>query len=245
MEDLASDGIVAITGFMCSGIDAAGAEGTPCAAVVPAPLSDAKVRVLVDRYRFADAAQRGRATDPGGIEAAAYDRGRSEIEIHAQDSDITGAVAFGVFTYYRSGWPARSLIDLGCVNPNPGPETIGEDRAACRALGLTSAGRNRLFGNNTKGRGPNPHVEVALEGRGRMIAQGNYWGDLDPADGAGDAPGACAQFERPARGNAEPRVVQAVAGARCELYTVAGQGSPDPIDARFPLRADPRPGSRP
>jgi len=153
-------------------------------------------------------------------------------------------VAFGVFTYYRSGSPARSVIDLGCVNPNPDPETMREDRAACRAMGFTSTGRNRIFGNNTKGRSPNPHVEVALEGRGWMIAQGNYWGDIQPADGTGDALGECAVFERPGRANAEPRMVHAVRDARCERYTVAGQGTPDFIDGRFPLRADPRPPRR-
>jgi len=184
---------------MCSGVDKAAAVGTPCTASVPAPLSDARILLNVDGYRFADTRQRGRSSDPGGIEAAAYDQARSEIEIHVQNSDIIGAVAFGVFTYYRSGSPARSVIDLGCVNPNPDPETMREDRAACRAMGFTSTGRNRIFGNNTKGRSPNPHVEVALEGRGWMIAQGNYWGDIQPADGTGDALGECAVFERPGR----------------------------------------------
>jgi hypothetical protein len=39
----------------------------------------------------------------------------------------------------------------------------------------------------------------------------------------------------------EPLPARPIPNARCELYTVPGQGKPTGIDARFHLASDPRP----
>ena len=44
-----------------------------------------------------------------------------------------------------------------------------------------------------------PYVEVGLQGPGLMMAQGNYWGDINPLDGKGDALGECGCSTGPAR----------------------------------------------
>ncbi len=87
----------------------------------------------------------GRRTAPGSSSSAAYDQGRSTIEIHVQRSDITEASATGVYTFYIRGRPAKDVMDLGCVNPDPAG--TAPDPAACRRAGYTSIGQNRIFGN--------------------------------------------------------------------------------------------------
>lgn len=173
--------------------------------------------------------RRSRASGPGpGIETVALDQGRSVIEVHVQDSDLIGAAAPGFFSWYVPGRPARDIIDFGCVNPKPGnPATIGKDRRACRARGFTSVGRNRIFGNSTR---QARRTEVSLAGPGRMMAQGNYWGDLHPRDGRGDALGECSVWP--------DRMLDT---SRCILSKVTGQGNPEWIDGRFHLARDPRP----
>lgn len=120
----------------------------------------------VDGLRFTDTARHGQPNDAGAVEPAAFDQGRSKIEIHVQRNDIIGAAAAGVFTFYVHGWPAKDVIDFGCVNPAPGdPAALREDRAACRALGYPSPGLNRIFGNTRNSKSYSSHSEVALEGR--------------------------------------------------------------------------------
>jgi hypothetical protein len=232
-DNLVSDGLVVGTGFECSGV-----RHGDCAARQPVPESDARVALAVTGYRFADSRRRGRPGDAAAIETYAMDQGRSEIEIHVQDSDLIGAASPAFFTFYSRGRPARDLIDFGCVNPAPGnPSEMSEDRAACKAAGFTSPGRNRIFGNTLAGEWSSPVAEVALIGPGRMMAQGNFWGDRAPADGQGDTLGDCSRLITEATGD---RPVRLVPEARCELYDVPEQGAPKGIDARFQLLLDPR-----
>ena len=65
------------------------------------------------------------------------------------------------------------------------------DPAACRRAGYTSIGQNRIFGNVRNSKTNTPLSELALQGPGAMMAQGNYFGDIAPADGTGDALGEC------------------------------------------------------
>lgn len=242
MDNLTSDGINLQTGFICSGMKKGDIIGTvqcmvstPRGPLAPAPVSDAKVVLNARRFRFRDTKHKGRE-EAGAIEPVAFDQGRSIIEVHVEDSDLIGAAAPGFFTYYVPGRPARDIIDFGCVNPNPGaPSKIGKDRAACRARGFTSAGRNRIFANSAK-QNP-PRMEVALSGPGRMMAQGNYWGDLHPRDGRGDALGQCSVWD------ANEAFVRVIENSRCKLFRITGQGNPDWIDGRFHLIKDPRPSS--
>ena len=80
-------------------------------------------------------------------------------------------------------------MDLGCVNPDPAGTS--PDPAACRRAGYTSIGQNRIFGNSRNSKTHTPLGEIALQGPGAMMAQGNYFGDIAPADGKGDALGEC------------------------------------------------------
>jgi hypothetical protein len=244
LDSLRSDGIGVTTGFVCSGMDAAARlpGNLDCSTLAPAPVSDARLVVNVDGLRFTDTAGHGQPNDAAAIEPVAYDQGRSTIELHVQRSDIIGAAAVGVFTFYVHGWPAKDVIDFGCVNPAPGdPATLREDRAACGALGYSSPGLNRIFGNTRNSKSYSPHAEVALEGPGRMIAQGNYWGDISPVDGRGDALGDCVVFNWSGEMADDPPPVKEIPGARCELYNIRGKAGPDGIDGRFPLTTDPRP----
>ena len=128
-------------------------------------------------------------------------------------------------------------MDLGCVNPDPAG--TAPDPAACRRAGYTSIGQNRIFGNVRNSKTHTPLSELALQGPGAMMAQGNYFGDIAPADGKGDALGEChvLAFDL----NDDPPPVRNIPNARCELYTVPGQGTATGIDARFHLASDPRP----
>ena len=180
----------------------------------------------------------GSRTTRASSNRSAFDQGRSTIEIHVQRSDIVGAAAAGFFTYYIWGRPAKDVMDFGCINPNPAGSS--PDPAACQRAGYTSIGQNRIFGNSRNSKTHTPQSEIALQGPGAMMAQGNYFGDIAPADGKGDALGECHLFATwdPA---ADPPPSRNIPGARCEHYTVAGQGSPTGIDARFHLVSDPRP----
>jgi len=239
VDSLLSDGIVVSTGFGCSGLGPETRLRYPCAELIPVPVSNAKVLLNVSGYRFTDSQRRGRPDDAAAIETFAMDQGHSEIEVHVQDSDLTGAAAPGFFTFYYFGHPARDLIDFGCVNPASGdPREIGEDRTACLVAGYSSPGRNRIFGNTWGNEWSSSLAEVALIGPGRLMAQGNYWGDRAPSDGQGDALGDCSRLLAGPDGD-EP--VLLVPNARCELYDVPGHGAPKGIDARFHLLVDPRP----
>jgi hypothetical protein len=68
-----------------------------------------------------------------------------------------------------------------------------------------------------------------------MMAQGNYWGDLHPRDGRGDALGECSVWDA----NAES--IRVVDNSRCKLWNIVGHGNPEWIDGRFHLTKDPRP----
>ena len=160
-----------------------------CAKLAPAPVSDARIVLNIDRLRFTDTLRHGAANSAGVIEPSAYDQGRSAIEIHVQRSDITEAAAAGFFTFYIRGRPAKDVIDFGCVNPDPAG-TVSRP-AACRRAGYTSIGQNRIFGNSRNSKTYTPLGEIALQGPGAMMAQGNYFGDIAPADGKGDALGEC------------------------------------------------------
>ena len=213
--------------------------GLDCAKLVPAPASDARIVLNIDRLRFTDTLRHGAANSAGVIEPAASDQGRSTIEIHVQRSDITDAAAAGFFTFYIWGRPAKDVIDFGCVNPDPAG--TAPDPAACRRAGYTSIGQNRIFGNSRTSKTHTPQGEIALQGPGAMIAQGNYFGDIAPADGKGDALGECHLLTWPANNKDELPPVRIIPNARCETYNVAGQGNPAGIDARFHLVTDPRP----
>lgn len=234
-DSLRSDGIGMSTGFACSGLDKAIKAPVDCSGLAPAPLSDARVVLNADRFRFTDKRRYGQLNDQAAIEPVAYDQGRSTIEVHVERSDLTGAAAPAMFTYYVVGRPARDVIDLGCVNP--APEATVPDLDACRRLGYTSGGGNRIFGNARN----RPYVEIALQGPGTMMAQGNYWGDLKPADGKGDVLGDCSLFVWSGDQKEDPPPFKAVPEARCELYNIPTQGNPSGIDGRFHLVSDPRP----
>lgn len=243
MDNLISDGINIQTGFICSGmkkgvviedLNVHCSVTTPRGPLPPAPVSDAKVVLNAVRFRFVDTQHKGRS-EAGAIEPVAMDQGRSVIEVHVEESDLLGAGAPGFFTWYVHGSPARGIIDFGCVNPAPGnPAELGDDRAACRAQGFTSAGRNRIFGNSAK-RPTHPLTEVGLAGPGRMMAQGNYWGDILPRDFRGDALGECSVWD------ANDSLIRVVPNNRCHLWNIASQGNPEWIDGRFHLTKDPRP----
>ena len=234
-DSLRSDGIGLVTGFVCSGLDTSTKVAANCSKLAPAPVSDARVVLNADRFRFTDTRRNGQLNDQAAIEPIAYDQGRSTLEVHVERSDLTGAAAPAMFTYYATGRPARDIMDLGCVNPAPDATT--PDREACRKLGYTSAGGNRIFGNARN----RPYVEIALQGPGSMMAQGNYWGDLKPVDGKGDVLGDCSLFVWSGNQKEDPPPFKAVPEARCELYDIPSQGNPTAIDGRFPLASDPRP----
>jgi len=236
VDDLLRDGLIVSTGFICSGLPSEVRFFKDCRGRQPVPVSDAKVVLHADGYRYSDSRRRGLRDDASAIETYAFDQGRSEIEIHVQNSDLIGAAQPAVFTYNVYGYAAKELIDLGCRNPAAGdPQQIGEDRAACRAAGYTSAGRNRIFGNAWGGDWSSHLSEVALIGPGRMMAQGNYWGDRAPADGRGDMLGECSRLNWPDGDQS----LQLVSNARCELWQVPGQEAPAGIDGRFHLISDP------
>lgn len=234
-DSLRSDGIGIMTGFVCSGLDKSTRAPVDCSTLAPAPLSDAQVVLNARRFRFTDTRKFGQLNDQAAIEPATYDQGSSTIEIHVEESDLTGAAAPAMFTYYTMGRPRRDVIDLGCINP--AADATVPDRDACRKLGFTSAGGNRIFGNARN----RPYVEIALQGPGRMMAQGNYWGDLKPVDGKGDILGDCSLFIWSGNPKEDPPPFKAVPEARCELYNIPGQGNPSGIDGRFHLVSDPRP----
>jgi len=191
--------------------------------------------LYADGYRYTDSQRHGLIDDASAIEFYGFDQGRSEIEIHVQNSWLIGAAQPAVFNFHVYGYPARQIIDLGCRNPASGdPEQIGEDRAACQAAGYTSVGRNRIFGNAWGGDWSSDLSEVALVGPGKMMAQGNYWGDRSPPDGVGDALGDCSRLNW---ANEEP--IHLESDARCELWHVLGRADPTGIDGRFHLLRDP------
>lgn len=243
MDNLTSDGISLQTGFICSGKqkgypipeDIGGGQcgvNTSRGPLPPSsPLSDAKLLLNARRFRFTDTKNRGR-TEAAAMETVALDQGRSVIEVHVEDSDLIGASAPGFFTYYVTGRPDRDIIDFGCVNPES--KGVTKDRTACRAQGYTSRGRNRIFGNSRKW-APTSNVELGLIGPGAMMAQGNYWGDIVPRDGLGDAVGECSVWDPSVQ---EP--TGALDKSRCGLWSVSSQGRPRGIDARFHLIKDPR-----
>lgn len=236
VDDLLRDGIVVSTGFHCSGLRPEVRFDTDCRGREWVPESDAKVVLHAEGYRYADSRCHGLIDDASAIEFYALDQGRSEIEIHVQDSDLIGAAQPAVFNFNVYGYPARQIIDLGCRNPAPGdPQRIREDRMACNRAGYTSAGRNRLFGNAWGGDWSSDLSEVALVGPGRMMAQGNYWGDRAPIDGLGDALGDCSRLNW-----LDEEPIYLTSDARCELWHVPGYIEPDGIDGRFHLVADPR-----
>jgi hypothetical protein len=240
LESLRSDGIAPGTGFACSGLDATfNTFGLNCAKLAPAPVSDARIVLNIDRLRFSDTLKHGLPNDAGGIEPAALDQGRSTIEIHVQRSDLTGAAAAGVFTFYITGRPAKDLMDFGCVNPDPAG--TAPDPAACRRAGYTSIGQNRIFGNSRTSKTHTPQGEIALQGPGAMMAQGNYFGDIAPVDGRGDALGECHFLIWPVDNKSDLPPARLIPNARCEVYEVSVQGKPTGIDARFHLASDPRP----
>jgi hypothetical protein len=74
-----------------------------------------------------------------------------------------------------------------------------------------------------------------------MLAQANYWGDVSPADGRGDALSECVVFNWSGEMADDPPPVKEIPGARCELYNIKGKPGPDGIDGRFHLTTDPRP----
>ncbi len=86
----------------------------------------------------------------------------------------------------------------------------------------------------TSDRGSSDLSEVALVGPGKMMAQGNYWGDRSPQDGLGDALGDCSRLNW---SDEEPIHIES--DARCELWHVSGRPDPMGIDGRFHLVRDP------
>ena len=189
VDSLRNDGIFASTGFVCSGLDQT-AKNPACAKLAPAPVSDARIVLNIDRLRFADSLVHGAPSSAGAIELGAYDQGRSAIEVHVQRSDISQASAPAFYTFYIQGRPAKDVLDFGCVNPDPAGTS--PDPSACRRAGYTSIGQNRIFGNARNAtKTYTPLAELALQGPGAMMAQGNYFGDIAPADGKGDALGEC------------------------------------------------------
>jgi hypothetical protein len=235
VDDLLRDGIIVSTGFTCSGLPSEVWFSRDCSGRQWVPESDAKVVLYAEGYRYADSGRRGLRDDASAIESYGLDQGRSEIEVHVQNSELIGAAQPAVFTFNVYGYPARQIIDLGCRNPALGdPRRIGEDRMACQAAGYTSAGRNRIFGNAWGGDWSSDLSEVALIGPGRMMAQGNYWGDRAPPDGLGDALGECSRLNWL---DGEP--IHLVSDARCELWHVPRLDAPVGIDARFHLVTDP------
>ena len=242
LDSLRSDGIGVVAGFTCSGLDKA--TKTPfmnCEKLAPAPVSEAHVVLNADGLRFTDTQRRGQPNDAAAIEVIASDQGRSTLEVHVTRSDIIGAAAAGVFTYYFIGRPGRDVIDLGCLNPDP--DRTSPDRDACRKLGYTSAGQNRIFGNMRNSKNISPYVEVGLQGPGLMMAQGNYWGDINPVDGKGDALGECGVFDWSGETRDETPV-KPLPEARCDLYNIRPQGNPTGVDGRFHLASDPRPAKK-
>jgi hypothetical protein len=240
LDSLRDDGIAPGIGFPCSGLDSTFNKfDLNCAKLAPAPVSDGRIVLNIDRLRFTDTLRHGTPNSAGVIEQAVMDQGRSAIEIHVQRSDITDAAAAGFFTFYIWGRPAKDVIDFGCVNPDPAG--TAPDPVACRRAGYTSIGQNRIFGNSRTSKTHTPLGEIALQGPGQMMAQGNFFGDIAPADGKGDALGECHQLIWPINSKDELPPVRNIPNARCEVYTVEGQGAPSGIDARFHLASDPRP----
>ena len=235
VNNLLRDGVVVSTGFICSGLPSDVWFFKDCRGRQWVPESDSKVVLYADGYRYADTRRRGLRDDATAIEFYGLDQGRSEIQIHVQDSELIGAAQPAVVNVSAYGYPARQIIDLGCRNPALGdPQQIGEDRTACKVAGFTSAGRNRIFGNAWGGDWSSDLSEVALVGPGKMMAQGNYWGDRSPEDGLGDALGDCSRLNWP-----DGKPIHLESDARCELWHVPGRPDPMGIDGRFHLVRDP------
>ena len=211
-----------------------------CAKLAPAPVSDARIVLNIDRLRFSrHACAMGQPNSAGVIEPSAYDQGRSTIEVHVQRSDIYRRRGGRLLHLLHPGRPAKDVMDFGCVNPDPAGTS--PDPAACRRAGYTSIGQNRIFGNSRNSKTHTPLGEIALQGPGAMMAQGNYFGDIAPADGKGDALGECHLliWPEPKQPNCRRSATSPTRAASCT--TVPGQGKPTGIDARFHLASDPRP----
>ena len=62
-DSLRSDGIGMTTGFACSGLDTSTKVSVDCSKLAPAPLSDARVVLNADRFRFTDTRRYGQLND--------------------------------------------------------------------------------------------------------------------------------------------------------------------------------------
>ena len=189
----------------------------------------------VDGLRFTDtlggAAERRRSHRNGRLRS-----GRSTIEIHVQRSDITWRRR-PAFTRLLWGRPGKDVIDLA-ASTRIRRHLSRSRRVPARRLHEHRA--ERIFGNSRRSKTYTPLGEIALQGPGAMMAQGNYFGDIAPADGKGDALGECHVMpwpETPKRTSAGPPHPQRA------LRTVhrSRPGAPTGIDARFHLATDPRP----
>ena len=157
----------AATGFPCSGQDC---SVPGCAKLAPAPVSEARIVLDIDREGSPTLCAMGQR-QRWRHRAVGLRSGALAIEIHVQRSDITDAAAAGFVTFYSRGRPAKDVIDFGCVNPNPGRHLSRPGRVPARRL--TSIG-DRIFGIRATSKTYTPLGEIALQGPGAMMAQGNY-----------------------------------------------------------------------
>ena len=237
-DSLRSDGIGMTTGFACSGLDNSTKVAVNCSKLAPAPLSDARVVLNADRFRFTDTRRHGQLNNQAAIEPVAYDQGRSTIEVHVERSDLTGAAAPAMFTYYAIGRPVRDIMDLGCVNPAP-------DANRSRSRGLPQARIHERGRQSHLRQRPEPSV---CRDRPAGARDDDGAGKLLGRPQAGGRQGGCPRRLQPFvwSGNQkeDPPPFKAVPEARCELYNIPSQGNPTAIDGRFHLASDPRPPER-
>ena len=70
LDSLRNDGIAPWTGFSCSGLDQTYSfSDSNCAKLAPAPVSDARVMLNIDRLRFSDSLRHGAAEQRRGRRA--------------------------------------------------------------------------------------------------------------------------------------------------------------------------------
>ena len=234
LDSLGNDGIGLTTGFQCSGRDKT--HNTNCAKLVPAPRERRAHRpehrsAAVSRQPAAWRSEQRRGHGDRGL-----DQGRSTIEVHVQRSDITQAAAAGVYTLYASGAPSEGCVGFRLRESG----SRGNFSRPCRVpAGRLHEHRTEPYLRQFQ-QEQDPHADGRnrAAGPGEMIAQGNYFGDIAPADGKGDALGECHVL---AMGPGPTSAGALDSNARCELYDVPGQGKATGIDARYHLASDPRP----
>lgn len=137
------------------------------------PTSDPTM--IVNINGFSATPQPANGNEQQGIEMFSFEPNTGTHELHIANTSLSG-FSVGFFVWNLYGYPKSAIYDLGCLNPN-GDGSI--DRKACKAMGYTSIGKNRIYGNDVStiyDPGYSPGLEILTDGQADIMAQNNYWG---------------------------------------------------------------------